>query len=84
MARDEKQATTYVQHTTLVESVTLSDGIFLSAWKTVHVTVIHKSGLRNKVGNYRQVSLLSCVAKMMNKLMCLRPTTAFKGIISDR
>ena len=62
----------------------LSDGVFPSAWKTAHVTVIHKSGLRNKIDNYRQVSLLSCVSKMMDKLMCLRPMTDFKGIISDR
>ena len=45
---------------------------------------IHKSGMRGAIKNYRQISLLSCVGKVMDKLMCNRLTKAFENIISER
>ena len=62
----------------------LSTGIFPTEWKIAHVKAIHKSGMRGAIENYRQISLLSCVGKVMAKLMCSRLTKAFGNIISER
>ena len=61
---------------TVLFNQSLANCIFHNASKIALVTAIHKSGLRSKVDNYRQVSLLSCIAKIMDKLMCVRLTTA--------
>ena len=58
----------------------LATGIFPTEWKIAHLKAIHKSGMRNAIENYRQISLLSCVGK----LMCNRLTRAFENIISER
>ena len=62
----------------------LPTGIFPTEWKIAHVKAIHKSGIRGAIENYRQISLLSCVGKVMAKLMCSRLTKAFGNIISER
>ena len=45
----------------------LAEGIFPSIWKTAHVSPIYKKGERNKCNNYRPISLLSCVGKVLEK-----------------
>ena len=45
----------------------LSEGIFPAIWKRAHVTPIFKKGEKGKCTNYRPVSLLSCVGKIMEK-----------------
>ena len=46
----------------------LSQGIFPSIWKTAHVTPIYKKkGDRSICTNYRPISLLSCVGKLLEK-----------------
>ena len=45
----------------------LTEGIFPSIWKTAYVTPIHKKGSKANCSNYRPVSLLSCVGKLLEK-----------------
>ena len=49
---------------------TLSAGIFPSTWKTAIVTAIYKrKGSSSDPSNYRPISLLSCVSKILEKLV---------------
>ena len=45
----------------------LEEGKFPTIWKKAHVTPIHKKGDKNLCTNYRPISLLSCVGKVMEK-----------------
>ena len=56
----------------------LSEGIFPSIWKTAHVTPIHKKGSRSICSNYRPISLLSCVGKVMEKCIQKHLTSYLK------
>lgn len=69
---------------TAIYNASLSTGVFPQLWKQAYITAIHKSGLRSKIENYRQISILSCLAKVMDNLMSQRLTCAFKNIISDK
>ena len=69
---------------TLIFNSSLNQGVFPSEWKRAFEVAVHKSGLRSKVENYRQVSLLSCPAKIFDKLMCQRTTSLFSSLISER
>ena len=44
-------------------------GIFPDAWKRANVTPIHKKSDRQKKENYRPISLLSCVGKVMERIV---------------
>ena len=43
----------------------LNEGIFPESWKTAHVTPLHKKGAKEICSNYRPISLLSCVGKLL-------------------
>ena len=43
----------------------LDEATFPKLWKTAHVTPIHKKGDKSLCTNYRPISLLSCVGKVM-------------------
>ena len=45
----------------------LDEHKFPTSWKIANVTPIFKKGEKDKCGNYRPVSLLSCVSKVMEK-----------------
>ena len=45
----------------------LSEGHFPSCWKIAHVTPIHKKESKSICSNYRPISLLSCVGKVLEK-----------------
>lgn len=42
-------------------------GVFPNCWKHAHVTPIYKKGDRDNCTNYRPVSLLSCVGKLLER-----------------
>ena len=44
-----------------------SEGIFPNIWKIAHVTPLHKKGSENLCNNYRPISLLSCVGKVLER-----------------
>ena len=52
-----------------VFNLSLEEGIVLSEWKEANVTPIFKKGSRNKPDNYRPVSLISVVCKLLETLI---------------
>ena len=55
-------------------------------WKTSHVVPVHKKGSKSEAANYRPVSLLSVVGKVMESIIARRLTTHLESqhLISDR
>ena len=47
----------------------LDAGYFPNCWKLVYITPIYKDGDRNKVVNYRPISLLNVFAKVFESLI---------------
>ena len=45
----------------------LNEGIFPNIWKIAHVTPLHKKAPENLCNNYRPISLLSCVGKVLER-----------------
>ena len=45
----------------------LDEGIFPSKWKTALVMPLYKKGDKHCSGNYRPVSLLSCIGKLLER-----------------
>lgn len=68
---------------TMIYNASLLAGAFPLLWKLAYVIAVHKSGLRSRVQNYRQISMLSCAGKVLDSLMCQRVTAAFKDTISE-
>ena len=56
----------------------LNEGKFPSLWKLAHVTPIYKKGLRELCTNYRPISLLSCVGKVLERCVHKHVYTFFK------
>ena len=54
---------------TMMFNKILSRGTFPRIWKQANVTPIHKKGSRQYVKNYRPISLLSCVGKILQRLL---------------
>ena len=44
-------------------------GVYPVDWKTCHILPLFKKGSVNDPGNYRGISLLSCVSKLYTKLL---------------
>ena len=49
------------------QAVTLSS--FPDEWKTARVVPLHKNGQRNLAGNYRPISVLPVISKIMEKIL---------------
>ena len=47
----------------------LETGVFPDLWSDAVIVPIHKSGSREDPGNYRGVSLLSCLSKIFTKIL---------------
>ena len=52
---------------TVIFNKSLNEGKFPTVWKTAHVTPLHKKLSKNTCNNYRPISLLSCVGKVMER-----------------
>ena len=53
----------------LIFNQSISTGIFPSDWKIARVTPIFKTGAKHDMGNYRPISVISIVSKIMEKLI---------------
>ncbi len=47
----------------------MSDGIFPDTWKLSHISPVYKKAFRYLKENYRPVSLLSCISKVMERIV---------------
>ena len=52
---------------TYLVNLTISTGLIPTEWKDARVTPIFKSGARNDVNNYRLISVLPLVSKIMER-----------------
>ena len=52
---------------TYLVNLTISTGLIPAEWKDARVTPIFKSGARNDVNNYRLISVLPLVSKIMER-----------------
>ena len=70
---------------THIFNISLSMGVFPNCFKTSKVIPIYKRGDREDVSNYRPISLLSPLSKILEKLMAVRMNSFFKDnkIIND-
>ena len=50
---------------TLIFNKSLKTGIFTDAWKLAFVTPVYKKGNKEDPSNYRPISLLSCISKIL-------------------
>ena len=56
-------------HLTVLFQHSLDKGIVPDEWKDANVTPIHKSGATDVAANYRPISLMSCVCKVMERFV---------------
>ena len=50
-------------------SLCLTKSYLPAEWRCHHITPIHKSGDRSTITNYRPISLLSCLSKILERLV---------------
>lgn len=61
----------------------LSDGIFATYWKVSHVTPIFKSGKKSDVRNYRPISILCAISKILEKIVAKKVYALVESLIHD-
>ena len=59
-----------VFYITVILNTSIVTGLFPSLWKHPHVVPFYKSGDVDIVGNYRPISLLSILSKLLEKNCC--------------
>ncbi len=52
---------------THILNLSLSKGVFPQTWKCAKVTPLHKKGAKDEVDNYRPISVLSCISKIIER-----------------
>ena len=55
-----------------------TEGIFPRNCKTARITPIYKSGAKEEMNNYRPISILTCFAKIIEKILLVRLSSFFK------
>ena len=58
-----------IQQLTFIFNRSLQSGVFPDGWKVAKVIPLFKGGDREKVGNYRPVSLLPLPGKLLEKIV---------------
>ena len=71
---------------THIFNLSISQGIFPSSFKTSKVIPIFKKGNPEDMSNYRPISLLSCLSKILEKIIMTRLNSFFKkhNVLTDK
>lgn len=59
----------------------LQCGVFPAKWKIAHITPIHKSGCLDDIANYRPISILSTIGKILESLIQKKIYSHVKALI---
>lgn len=62
----------------------LSNGVFPDAWKIASISPIHKNGNIHNVANYRPISILNCLGKVLEKIVHDALYRSIRHVISVR
>ena len=54
---------------TAISNRSMSTGIFPCSWKVARASPIYKNGIKSNMDNYRPISVISVIAKTMEKLV---------------
>lgn len=58
-----------VPHFTTIVGLCIEQGVFPSVFKRALITPVHKSGARDSVTNYRPISVLPALSKLLEKVL---------------
>lgn len=64
-------------------NLSLSTGCYLTKWKKTFIYPVFKSGNKNLIENYRPISRLSALPKILEKILISKMTAIFFNSISD-
>lgn len=67
----------------LIFQTSLSTGKFLDCWKIAHVVPIHKSGCKQDISNYRPISKIQCIPKLLEKIVTIKIKPILNNIFCD-
>ena len=75
-SRSNKVSVTHVQDAAksnscplaLIYNSSLKNGVFPEVWKVARVTLIYKSGAKTDVNNYRPISVISVLSRMLERI----------------
>lgn len=68
---------------TCIFNCSLRERTFPAAWKMAYIVPVYKSGSRNHVSNYRGISILCCLSKILEKLIHKTLSNTLTSIISE-
>ena len=66
---------------TIIFNQTILTGIFPNDWKIARITPIFKSDAKDKMTNYRPISVISIISKIAEKVSMTKSTTICIAII---
>lgn len=76
---------TLIEPLTYLFNLSISTCTFPTSWKTSFITPIFKKGDRRNVENYRPISLISCIPKLLDAIMANKLSEAiFSMIVSEQ
>ena len=71
-----KQCSKTLQHSLqILFNYSLSDSIVPCIWKSAFITPIFKSGDKHNISNYRPISIISCIPKMLDSIVTSKLST---------
>lgn len=78
-----KCSTALVSPLLLIFNRSLNSGVFPDFWKEAKVVPVYKSDANDNIINYRPISILSSLAKVLESLICPHIQSHFKLYLSD-
>lgn len=77
-------ATSLTKPLSIIYNRSLSDGCFPEVWKDAVIVPIHKAGDKSNVNNYRPISILPVLGKVLESLVCPHLSWHIKQAVADQ